>query len=54
MNTLYVAEADRNIGIVDVTFGAGACSLTEQLNSPTNDPNTETLESITAFPPRPF
>jgi len=51
---LYVAEADRNIGIVDVNEQSGTCSLTEQLNSPVNDPNTETLESITAFPPRPF
>jgi hypothetical protein len=51
---LYVAEADRNIGIVDVNVGSGTCSLTEQLNSPANDPNTETLESITAFPPRAF
>jgi 6-phosphogluconolactonase (cycloisomerase 2 family) len=51
---LYVAEADRNIGIVDVNLGSGTCSLTEQLESPVNDPNTDTLESITAFPPRPF
>lgn len=53
-SVLYVSEADRNIGVVDVNVGAGNCSLTEQLNSPVNDPNTETLESITAFPPRPF
>ena len=51
---LYVAEADRNIGIVDVNVESGACSLTEQLDSPVNDPNTETLESVTAFPPRAF
>lgn len=51
---LYVAEANRNIAIVDVNAGSGTCSLTEQLNSPVQDTNTQTLESITAFPPRPF
>ena len=53
-STLYVSEADRNIGIVDIELSAGSCSLAEQLNSPVNDPNTETLESIASFPPRAF
>ncbi|HJT69493.1 MAG TPA: hypothetical protein VJ731_04800 [Terriglobales bacterium] len=53
-STLYVSEADRNIGIVDIDVNAGSCSLSEQMGSPVNDPNTETLESIASFPPRAF
>jgi 6-phosphogluconolactonase (cycloisomerase 2 family) len=53
-STLYVSEADRNIGVVDIDVSAGTCSLSEQMGSPVNDPNTETLESIASFPPRAF
>jgi hypothetical protein len=52
-SVLYVAEADPNIGIIDVSSSAGACSLTEAPTSPVFDSVT-TLESIAAFPPRPF
>lgn len=50
---VYVAEADANIGIVNVSSSPGACTLSEAAFSPVFDAVT-TLESIAAFPPRSF
>lgn len=53
-STLYVAEPDVNIGVVNVTESSGSCSLEETQTSPVLDSNTLTIESIGSFPPRPF
>ena len=53
-STLYVAEPDSNIGFVTITENSGTCSLVEDPTSPVNDANTITVDSIVAFPPRPF
>ena len=52
--TLYVAEPDATIGIVAVGGSGGNCTLSESPRSPALDPNSITIESIGAFPPRPF
>lgn len=53
-STLYVAEPEINIGIVQVAESDGSCTLQETKKSPASDPHTITLESIGVFPPRPF
>lgn len=52
--TLYVAEPDTQIGIVDINASNGTCALQESRRSPANDFHTITLESIGVFPPRAF
>jgi 6-phosphogluconolactonase (cycloisomerase 2 family) len=53
-HTLYVAEPETQIGIVNVSASGGACVLQETRKSPASNPHTITLESIGTFPPRPF
>jgi 6-phosphogluconolactonase (cycloisomerase 2 family) len=43
-----------SIGIVGVTSNGATCTLTEDASSPAADPNSLNLESLSAFPPRPF
>jgi 6-phosphogluconolactonase (cycloisomerase 2 family) len=52
--TLFVAEPETLIGIVEVGGSGGNCTLTESPRSPAHDTNTITVESIGVFPPRPF
>jgi len=52
--TLYVAEPEVQIAIVSVAVSGGSCALQESPKSPANDLHTQTLQSIAAFPPRPF
>jgi len=42
------------IGMLTVGSSNGKCTLTEDPNSPAEEAETEGLESIAAFPPRPF
>ena len=51
---IYVAEPETSIGIVRISQSKPACQLTEAPKSPAHDGNTITLESIGAYPPRPF
>lgn len=51
---LFVAEPEVDIGIVRVHATSENCSLSETPRSPVRDENTETIESIGVFPPRPF
>jgi len=55
---IYVAEdaegMSSSIGIVEVSSSGGTCTLTEFSNSPVRDPNAGYLQSIGAYPPRPF
>ena len=53
-STLYVAEPETQIAIVNVSVSGGSCALQESSKSPANDFHTMTLESIGSFPPRPF
>ena len=52
--TLYVAEPEVEIGIVDVATEGESCRLEETPQSPAHDFHTMTLESIGVFPPRRF
>jgi hypothetical protein len=52
--TLYVAEPEVQIAIVNVSSSGGACAMQETSKSPANDFHSQTLESIGTFPPRPF
>lgn len=53
---VYVAEfgAPSSIAMIQVTSGAGRCTLQEAANSPASDPNSPGLLSIASFPPRSF
>ena len=55
-STLYVAEygTPSGIGVVNVTSGAGKCTLTEAAHSPVPATNTTTLLSIGVYPPRQY
>jgi len=56
---LWVAEyavlgSPSSIGILKISSKNGSCSLTESSKSPADDANSPGLESIGAYPPRPF
>lgn len=59
---LYVAEYDSStgasaVGMLTITDSKGKCSITENANntnSPFPSPNSYQLQSIAAYPPRPF
>jgi hypothetical protein len=55
-SALYLAEfgSPSSIAVIDVTSGAGQCTLTEKPASPVLAPNTNALLSIGMYPPRPF
>jgi Lactonase, 7-bladed beta-propeller len=55
-SVLYLAEfgSPSSIAVIDVTSGAGQCTLTEKPASPVLAPNTNALLSIGMYPPRPF
>jgi hypothetical protein len=55
-SVLYVAEfgASSGVAVLDVTSGAGQCTLTETKTSPVIDPNSTALLSIGVYPPRQF
>ncbi len=58
-NVLWVAEyavigSPSSVGILKVSSSGGSCTLTESKKSPASDPNAPGLESIGAYPPRPF
>jgi hypothetical protein len=53
-SAIYTADPSARISTLRVNERAGACTLSEPQTSPVADKNTETLESIGVFPPRPF
>jgi hypothetical protein len=58
-SVVWVAEfavlgSPSSVGILKVSSGKGSCALTESAKSPANDANAPGLESIGAYPPRPF
>ncbi len=55
-SVLYVAEFGvfSGMALLDVTFSAGKCTLTERKTSPVIDPNSTSLLSIGVYPPRQF
>jgi hypothetical protein len=55
-SVLYLGEfgSPSGIAVVDVTSSGGKCTLTEEANSPVNDPNSTSLLSIGVYPPRQF
>lgn len=50
----YASAPAGYIGMLTVGSSSGKCTLTEAPNSPAEEAETDGLESIAAFPPRPF